>query len=88
LEVKAGPCSNATYTSLLDKRKLEEVLQATLGNAYFGQVLQGTRQVISTCGSGMTAAIIWLALRVVGVDSAIYDEVICIDFGSQPLMEI
>lgn len=69
-----SPRSNATYTSLLEKFELEEVLRTTLGNAYFSQVLQGTRQVISTCGSGMTAAIIWLALRLVGVDSAIYDE--------------
>ncbi|PWN22692.1 Rhodanese-like protein [Microstroma glucosiphilum] len=34
----------------------------------------GTTAVTATCGSGMTAAVIWLALRTLGIQSAIYDE--------------
>ncbi|KAK0557065.1 hypothetical protein OC846_000712 [Tilletia horrida] len=30
--------------------------------------------VTATCGSGMTAAVIWLALQQLGIESAIYDE--------------
>jgi len=32
------------------------------------------RRIVNTCGSGMTAAIIWLALKRLGIDSALYDE--------------
>ncbi|KAE8257650.1 hypothetical protein A4X13_0g2209 [Tilletia indica] len=30
--------------------------------------------VTATCGSGMTAAVVWLALQQLGIESAIYDE--------------
>lgn len=33
------------------------------------------RKIVNTCGSGMTAAIIWLALQQVGLSSSVYDEV-------------
>jgi len=32
------------------------------------------RAFVNTCGSGLTAAIIWLALQRIGIDSAIFDE--------------
>ncbi|CAD6887542.1 unnamed protein product [Tilletia controversa] len=35
---------------------------------------QGQVAVTATCGSGMTAAVIWLALQQLGIESAIYDE--------------
>lgn len=47
---------------LLDFEKLRQASSA------------GEPAVTATCGSGMTAAVIWLALRSVGVQSAIYDE--------------
>lgn len=34
----------------------------------------GTAAVTATCGSGMTAAVIWLAMRTLGIQTAIYDE--------------
>lgn len=33
-----------------------------------------TPAVMTTCGSGMTAAVLWLALRTLGVHAAVYDE--------------
>lgn len=53
------------------------MLAALGGNgALLQEVLEGKRSVINSCGSGMTAAVIWLALQELGADSAIYDEVI------------
>ncbi|CAO1636845.1 unnamed protein product [Parajaminaea phylloscopi] len=34
----------------------------------------GAPAITATCGSGMTAAIIWLALQTLGVETSIYDE--------------
>jgi 3-mercaptopyruvate sulfurtransferase SseA len=75
LENNTLPGKNIQYTTLLDEDRLGEVLKATLGDAYFKQIKEGGRSVVNTCGSGMSAAIIWLALQVIGVQSAIYDEV-------------
>jgi len=74
LETQSLPKKNLTYTTLLGKDKLEEVFEATLGSFNFAQLKKGTRGVVNTCGSGMTAAILWLAFQITGVDSAIYDE--------------
>lgn len=34
----------------------------------------GEQSLVMTCGSGMTAAVLWLGLKVLGVESSIYDE--------------
>jgi len=46
--------------------KLENLRQASSA---------GELGATNTCGSGMTAAVLWLALNQLGVQSAIYDEV-------------
>ena len=39
-------------------------------------ILQGKRKVVTSCGSGMTAAVLWLGLNLLGVKGvALYDEV-------------
>lgn len=63
------------YTTLAEPSKLRDILHAALGDIYFTQVMEGSRSLVNSCGSGMTAAIVWLALRTFGIDSAIYDEV-------------
>lgn len=51
-------------------------LEKALGTEYTRDVLAGKRSVIASCGSGMTAGVIWLALQVLGAQKvAIYDEV-------------
>jgi thiosulfate/3-mercaptopyruvate sulfurtransferase len=70
------PEKNLKFTTLLDAHNLKEALREGLGEGLLTQILEGKRSVVSSCGSGMSAAIIWLALRVLGTESAIYDEVI------------
>jgi len=74
LESNFTPKKNLEYTTLMSPKKLEDVLRSALGDERFTQVMEGKRTVINSCGSGMSATIIWLALRILGVESAIYDE--------------
>lgn len=64
------------YQTLLPREELRKVLlQALKGDeGQLQAVLTGEKKVINSCGSGMTAAVIWLALQELGVESAIYDE--------------
>jgi len=68
------PKSNAKYSTMRDLFELKVVFTDVLGPEALEQVLHGKRGIVNTCGSGMTAAIIWLALQMLQVDSAIYDE--------------
>lgn len=39
-------------------------------------IIDGKKSVITTCGSGMTAGVLWLGLKLLGVKNvALYDEV-------------
>ena len=71
--------SNTTppYQTILPPHKLQEALLKALGDdeSKLREVLDGKRNVVNSCGSGMTAAVIWLALQELKVDSSIYDEV-------------
>lgn len=64
-----------SYTSLLPAEELRDIILKSI--SVNGSPPPGAlaRQFVNTCGSGMTAAIIWLALQQIGVDSSIYDEV-------------
>lgn len=71
---------DATYTTLKAQTDLWRTISDSMGGM---EKLDKLRQASSsgelaatnTCGSGMTAAVIWLALNQLGVQSAIYDEV-------------
>ncbi|KAK4055823.1 hypothetical protein OIO90_003077 [Microbotryomycetes sp. JL221] len=66
-----------SYQTLLPPRDLEAVfVEALGGQETWQQVKNGDRGVFSTCGSGMTAAVIWLALKVAGREqnAGLYDE--------------
>ena len=65
------------YQSMLSAEALRQVVLKALGgdSSKLQEVLEGRRGVINSCGSGMTAAVIWLALQELGVNSSIYDEV-------------
>lgn len=47
------------------------------GKDVWEKVKKGEQNVVATCGSGMTAAVIWLAGEVVGAENVVgvYDEV-------------
>ncbi|UZJ51910.1 hypothetical protein CBS101457_001230 [Exobasidium rhododendri] len=68
-----------TFTTLKSQTDLWRTLSDSLGGM---EKLDSLRQASSagelaatnTCGSGMTAAVIWLSLNQLGIESAIYDE--------------
>lgn len=66
-----------SYKTVLPHDQLKTALLKALGGdqARLQALLDGQISVVNSCGSGMTAAIIWLALQELGVNSAIYDEV-------------
>lgn len=66
-----------SYKTLLPRDKLKDAILKALGGdqAKLQALLAGKLRVVNSCGSGMTAAIIWLALQELGVKSAVYDEV-------------
>ncbi|PRQ73453.1 Rhodanese-like domain-containing protein [Rhodotorula toruloides] len=73
-----SPESSTTppYRTLLKPEELEKVFVGALGKEKWEKVKQGEKSVTATCGSGMTAAVLWLALQRAGVtdNTAIYDE--------------
>ncbi|KAK0473206.1 Rhodanese-like domain-containing protein [Armillaria novae-zelandiae] len=67
--------SNSTYTTL---RPVPEILQAlvdAVGDEQAEAILKGDASVVTTCGSGMTAAVLWLGLKLLGAHKiGLYDE--------------
>jgi thiosulfate/3-mercaptopyruvate sulfurtransferase len=73
-----------TYTALLPPSELRSALVRSFsassmaeGERTLQRILGGQQPVVVSCGSGMTAAIIWLALQELGTKGkvALYDEV-------------
>ncbi|EIW64883.1 Rhodanese-like protein [Trametes versicolor FP-101664 SS1] len=64
-----------TYTRLRSNQGILTALEESLGPERTEEVLQGKRQVVTTCGSGMTASVLWLGLKLLGVERlGLYDE--------------
>ncbi|KAI0932465.1 hypothetical protein AcV7_000430 [Taiwanofungus camphoratus] len=64
-----------TYTTVLPPSILHTALLDALGSERATEVLQGKRGVVASCGSGMTAGVLWLGLSLLGVEGAgVYDE--------------
>lgn len=68
--------TSPAYQTLLPRNQLRVALLKALNGdeAQLDAVLSGEKRVVNSCGSGMTAAVVWLALQELGVKSAIYDE--------------
>ncbi|KIO27238.1 hypothetical protein M407DRAFT_193496 [Tulasnella calospora MUT 4182] len=62
----------SSYTTLLEPNSLLSEVEKVVGE--HGLDGLNSKQVINSCGSGMTAAVIWLALQELGVNSSLYDE--------------
>lgn len=75
------PTSNAdevAYTTLKSSQQIIETLRNALGDERLKEVIEGKRGIVTSCGSGMTAGVLWLGLKLLGVDKvALYDEVRC-----------
>ncbi|KAG8913715.1 hypothetical protein FRC01_004414 [Tulasnella sp. 417] len=62
----------SSYTTLLPPNSLLSEVEKIVGEHGFDGLK--SKQIINSCGSGMTAAVIWLALQELGVNSSLYDE--------------
>ena len=68
--------SGETYTTFKTRDQILEELKKAVGEEETEKILQGKRKVVASCGSGMTAGVLWLGLSLLGVkDVALYDEV-------------
>ncbi|KAJ6627166.1 thiosulfate sulfurtransferase [Mycena sp. CBHHK59/15] len=67
--------NGSSYTTFLPVEKLRNVVVDALGGENANLVFNGDVPVIVSCGSGMTAAVLWVGLQLLGVNKiSIYDE--------------
>ncbi|KAF9643839.1 thiosulfate sulfurtransferase [Thelephora ganbajun] len=67
--------SGETYTRFKTRDEILEELKKAVGDGETRAMLEGKRQVVTSCGSGMTAGVLWLGLDLLGVKGvALYDE--------------
>ena len=68
--------SGETYTTFKTRDQILEELKTAVGEEETQAILEGKRKVVASCGSGMTAGVLWLGLNLLGVKGvALYDEV-------------
>lgn len=66
---------DSSYTTLLPPDEIRKVLVDAVGPEYAEAIIKGERPIVTSCGSGMTAGILWLGLRLLGVNKiGLYDE--------------
>jgi thiosulfate/3-mercaptopyruvate sulfurtransferase len=77
LQKNSGHHPGATFTTFLPPKELRRKLEDAVGAEYAQLILEGQRRVTTTCGSGMTAGILWLGLKLINEATpvALYDEV-------------
>lgn len=79
LKAHTVPNSSIQYTTFLSEPELRQALVDVIGADHAQVVLTGKRPITTSCGSGMTAGILWLGLKLLGAPNvALYDEV-CTD---------
>lgn len=65
-----------TYTTLLSSSALYTALQHAVGADNAAAIIAGKRSAVASCGSGMTAGVLWLGLQMLGAKRVgVYDEV-------------
>ncbi|KAH9996567.1 Rhodanese-like domain-containing protein [Russula vinacea] len=76
LRTNSGRHSGAAFTTFLPPDELRRKLDDAVGTEYAQLILEGQRSVTTTCGSGMTACILWLGLKLINETAsvALYDE--------------
>lgn len=68
--------SGETYTTFKSRDQILDELKKAAGEEETRAILEGKRKVVTSCGSGMTAGVLWLGLNLLGVKGvALYDEV-------------
>ncbi|KAH8120633.1 thiosulfate sulfurtransferase [Phellopilus nigrolimitatus] len=67
--------AGASYTTFLPPSEIKAALVRVLGEKNASDVINGKRNIVTTCGSGMTACVLWAGLRMLGVHKpGLYDE--------------
>ena len=68
--------SGEAYTTFKTRDQILGELKKAVGEEETKAILEGKRKVVASCGSGMTAGVLWLGLNLLGVKGvALYDEV-------------
>lgn len=63
------------YTTFLPEQELRAALDNVAGVQYAEKIISGERPVVTSCGSGMTAGVLWLGLSLLGAKNiGLYDE--------------
>jgi thiosulfate/3-mercaptopyruvate sulfurtransferase len=77
LQTNPIPNSEKTFTTFLSPNELRRKLVGAVGTEYARLILEGKRGVTATCGSGMTAGVLWLGLKLINESTSVslYDEV-------------
>jgi thiosulfate/3-mercaptopyruvate sulfurtransferase len=76
LQTHTSPNSSIKYTTYRTTHEIGQALVDAVGAKQLEQILKGERSIITSCGSGMTAGILWLGLKLLGVRKVgLYDEV-------------
>ncbi|KAG2160085.1 Rhodanese-like domain-containing protein [Suillus bovinus] len=74
LQTRTIPNSSVQYSTFLSLPELRNALVSHVGD-HAEAVIQGKRPITTTCGSGMTAGVLWLGLKLLGIQNvALYDE--------------
>lgn len=74
LQTRTIPNSSVQYSTFLSLPELRNALVSHVGD-HAEAVIQGKRPITTSCGSGMTAGVLWLGLKLLGVQNvALYDE--------------
>jgi len=76
LQTNQIPGSDKTFTTFLAPNDLRRRLIESVGTEHAQLILEGKRGVSATCGSGMTAGILWLGLKLIEESTlvSLYDE--------------
>ncbi|KAG9314648.1 Rhodanese-like domain-containing protein [Chiua virens] len=75
LKTHTVPGSSVQFTTFLSQPELRQGLVGAIGADQAHLVLTGKRPITTSCGSGMTAGILWLGLKLLGAPNvALYDE--------------
>ncbi|KAF5382932.1 hypothetical protein D9757_006314 [Collybiopsis confluens] len=64
-----------SYTIFRDRDEIRRELDRTLGPQQAERVIKGEATAVTTCGSGMTAGVLWLGLKLLNAPKVgLYDE--------------
>ncbi|KAJ3771546.1 Rhodanese-like domain-containing protein [Lentinula raphanica] len=74
LKTETGP-QGSTYTIFREPSDIRQELIAAVGASHAERIINGESTAVTTCGSGMTAGVVWLGLKLLNVPKlSLYDE--------------